>query len=149
MFFSSKIFLCFKIWTSTLLHTRIHLKGCQSSLLYSSTFTQLNRNCHWVILSHVAFIKIKSIPIVIHYPMYPARDTLQPRSQGSLLPTLSLLRVGRTKPWEWGWINYSTWSSEIMEESGVTKGGKNTASFLFGELTQQHKHDNINMKPQA
>ena len=36
-----------------------------------------------------------------------------------------------------------------MEESGMTEGGKNTASFLFGELTQQHKHDNINMKPQA
>ena len=35
VFFSSKIFLCFNIWTSTLLHTRIHLKGCQSSLLYS------------------------------------------------------------------------------------------------------------------
>ena len=28
-----------------------------------------------------------------------------------------------------------------MEEGGVTEGGKNTASFLFREWTQQHKHE--------
>ena len=35
-------------------------------LLYSWTFTQLNRDCHWLILGHVALTKIKCIPIVIH-----------------------------------------------------------------------------------
>ena len=29
---------------------------------------------------------------------------------------------------------------QSMVESGVREGGKNTASFLFYELTQQHKH---------
>ena len=57
-----------------------------------------------------------------------------------------------TWPWlksnvSWSWyikqctplgIHYSTWSS--MVESGVTEGRKNTASFLFREWTQQHKH---------
>ena len=28
-----------------------------------------------------------------------------------------------------------------MVESGVIEGGKNTASFLFREWTQQHKHE--------
>ena len=28
-----------------------------------------------------------------------------------------------------------------MVESDVTEGGKNTASFLFREWTQQHKHE--------
>ena len=28
-----------------------------------------------------------------------------------------------------------------MEESGVAEGGKNTATFLFCEWTQQHKHE--------
>ena len=46
-------------------------------LLYSQTFTQLNRDCHWLILGHVALTKIKCIPIVIHEAMHPARDTLQ------------------------------------------------------------------------
>ena len=30
---------------------------------------------------------------------------------------------------------------QSMVESGVTEGGKNTASFLFREWTQQHKHE--------
>ena len=38
----------------------------QQTLLYSLTFTQLNRYFHWLILGHVALTKIKSIPIVIH-----------------------------------------------------------------------------------
>ena len=29
-------------------------------------FTQLNRDCHWLILGHVALTKIQCIPIVIH-----------------------------------------------------------------------------------
>ena len=28
-----------------------------------------------------------------------------------------------------------------MMDGGVTEGGKNTASFLFREWTQQHKHE--------
>ena len=36
---------------------------------------------------------------------------------------------------------YVTARDQSMVESGVTEGGKNTASFLFGELTQQHKHE--------
>ena len=51
--------------------------------------------------------------------MYPDRDTLSnvPRS------------------------GYITARDQSMVESGVTEGGKNTASFGFGELTQQHKHE--------
>ena len=30
---------------------------------------------------------------------------------------------------------------QSIVESGVTEGGKNTASFLFREWTQQHKHE--------
>ena len=30
---------------------------------------------------------------------------------------------------------------QSMVESGVKEGGKNTASFLFREWTQQHKHE--------
>ena len=30
---------------------------------------------------------------------------------------------------------------QSMVESGVTEGGKNTASFLFREWTHQHKHE--------
>ena len=30
---------------------------------------------------------------------------------------------------------------QSMVESGVREGGKNTASFLFHEWTQQHKHE--------
>ena len=52
--------------------------------------------------------------------MYPDRDTLSnvPRS------------------------GYITARDQSMVESGVTEGGKNTASFLFREWTQQleHKH---------
>ena len=33
-----------------------------------------------------------------------------------------------------------------MVESGVTEGGKNTASFLFREWTQQHKHEALTKK---
>ena len=38
----------------------------------------------------------------------------------------------------WGYI---TACDQSVVESGVTKGGKNTASFLFREWTQQHKHE--------
>ena len=38
----------------------------------------------------------------------------------------------------WGYI---TACDQGMVQSGVTEGGKNTASFLFRELTQQHKHE--------
>ena len=31
----------------------------QESLLYSETFTQLNRDCHWLFLGHLALTKIK------------------------------------------------------------------------------------------
>ena len=34
---------------------------------------------------------------------------------------------------------YITARDQRMVESGVTEGGKNTASFLFRERTQQHK----------
>ena len=33
-----------------------------------------------------------------------------------------------------------------MMEGGVTEGGKNTASFLFREWTQQHKHEDSSWK---
>ena len=51
--------------------------------------------------------------------MYPDRDTLSsvPRS------------------------DYITVRDQSMVESGVTEDGKNTASFLFREWTQQHKHE--------
>ena len=51
--------------------------------------------------------------------MYPDRDTLSnvPRS------------------------GYITARDQGMVESGVTEGGKNTASFLFREWTQQHEHE--------
>ena len=50
--------------------------------------------------------------------MYPNRDTLSnvPRS------------------------GYITARDQSMVDSGMTEGGKNTASFLFRERTQQHKH---------
>ena len=51
--------------------------------------------------------------------MYPDRDTLR-----------SVARSG-----------YITARDQSMVESGVTEGGKNTASFLFGELTEQLKHE--------
>ena len=49
--------------------------------------------------------------------MYPDRDTLS-----------SVPRPG-----------YLTARDQSMVES--EEGGKNTASFVFGELTQQHKHE--------
>ena len=51
--------------------------------------------------------------------MYPDRDTLSnvPRS------------------------GYITARNQGMVESAVTEGGKNTASFLFGEWTLQHKNE--------
>ena len=54
--------------------------------------------------------------------MYPNRDTLRnvPRSPSS---------------------GYITARDQSMVESGMTEGGKNTASFLFCEWTQQHKHE--------
>ena len=36
-------------------------------LLYPLTFTQLNRECNWLILGHMALTRIKCITIVIHY----------------------------------------------------------------------------------
>ena len=36
---------------------------------------------------------------------------------------------------------YITARDQSMVETGVTKGGKNTASFLFLEWTQKHKHE--------
>ena len=51
--------------------------------------------------------------------MYPDRDTLN--------------NVSRS--------GYITACDQSMVESGVTEGGKNTASFRFREWTQQHKHE--------
>ena len=51
--------------------------------------------------------------------MYPNRDTLN--------------NVSRS--------GYIAARDQSMVESGVTEGGKNTASFLFREWTQQHKHE--------
>ena len=36
---------------------------------------------------------------------------------------------------------YITARDQSTVESSVTDGGKNTASFLFREWTQQHKHE--------
>ena len=54
--------------------------------------------------------------------MYPDRDTLSnvPRS------------------------GYITARDQSIVESGVAEGGKNTASFLFREWTQKHKHEASN-----
>jgi len=41
-------------------------------------------------------------------------------------------------------LGYITARDQGMVESGVTEGGKNTASFLF-----VNEHNNTNMKPQA
>ena len=51
--------------------------------------------------------------------MYPDRDTLRnvPRS------------------------GYIKARDQSVVESGVKEGGKNTASFLFREWTQRHKHE--------
>ena len=51
--------------------------------------------------------------------MYPDRDTLR-----------NVARSGYIKARDQG-----------MVESGVTEGGKNTASFLFREWTQQHNQE--------
>ena len=51
--------------------------------------------------------------------MYPDRDSLS-----------NVLRSG-----------YITARDQSMVESGVIEGGKNTASFLFREWTQQHNHE--------
>ena len=51
--------------------------------------------------------------------MYPDRDTL------SNVPLSGFI----------------TARDQSMVESGVTEGGKNTASFVFREWTQQHKHE--------
>ena len=40
---------------------------------------------------------------------------------------------------------YITAHDQSMVESGVTEGGKTTASFLF----RQYEHNNTNMKPQV
>ena len=57
--------------------------------------------------------------------MYPDRDTLN--------------NVSRS--------GYIAARDQSMVESGVTEGGKNTASFVFRQWTQQH--NNTNTKPQA
>ena len=54
--------------------------------------------------------------------MYPDRDTLN-----------NVFRSG-----------YIAAREQSMVESGVTEGGKNTASFLFREWTQKHKHEASN-----
>ena len=36
-----------------------------TQIVIFKTFTQLNRDCHWLILGHVALTKIKRIAIVI------------------------------------------------------------------------------------
>ena len=72
---------------------------------------RLSLNCHWLILGHVALTKIKGIPIVKHDAMYPARDTLQ-----------HVIKAWWKVEWQKG-------------------GGGNTASFLFREWPQQHKHE--------
>ena len=41
---------------------------------------------------------------------------------------------------------YITARDQSMVESGVTEGGKNTASFLFREWTRQHKHEVPSLK---
>ena len=46
-------------------------------------------------------------------------------------------------------FGYITARDQSMVESGVTEGGKNTASFLFRQWTQQHSQPNTNMKPHA
>ena len=56
--------------------------------------------------------------------MYPDRDTLS-----------NVLQSG-----------YITARDQSMVESGVTEGRKNTASFLFREWTQQHKHKASSLK---
>ena len=38
-------------------------------------------------------------------------------------------------------LSFITAWDQSMVERGVTEGGKNTASFLFREWTQQHKHE--------
>ena len=50
--------------------------------------------------------------------MYPDRDTLS-----------NVPRLG-----------YTAARDQSIVESGMTEGRKNTASFLFREWTQQHKH---------
>ena len=41
---------------------------------------------------------------------------------------------------------YITARDQSMVESGVTEGGKNSASFLFREWTRQHKHEVPSLK---
>ena len=41
---------------------------------------------------------------------------------------------------------YITACDQSRLESGLTEGGKNTASFLFREWTQQHKHEASSLK---
>ena len=63
------------------------------------------------ILGHMALTKIKCIPIMIHL----------------------ISNVPRS--------GYITARDQGIVESVVTEGGENTASFLFREWTQQHKHE--------
>ena len=58
-------------------------------------------------------------PVSRRIPEYPDRDTLS-----------NVARSG-----------YITARDQSMVESGVIAGGKNTASFLFREWTQQRKHE--------
>ena len=41
-------------------------------------------------------------------------------------------------------LGYITAREQSMVESDVTEGGKNTASFIFREWTQKHKHEASN-----
>ena len=91
----------------------------QYLLLYSQTFTQLNRDFHWLILGHMALTKIKCIQIVIHLS-----DTFE-----------QFVPVSR----------YITARDQSMVvKSGMTEGGKNTTGFHFWGWKQQgshHKHE--------
>ena len=97
-----------------------------------------------MILGHVA-LKINQ--------MYPDRDTLSnvPRSgyitahDQSMVESHVALKINQMYPDRDTLSNvtrsgYITAHDQSMVESVVTEGGKNTASFLFRERTQQHKH---------
>ena len=53
----------YPLLSSIIFITTIQTTQKQLILLYSQTFTQLNRDCHWLILGHVALTEIKCIPI--------------------------------------------------------------------------------------
>ena len=61
-----------------------------------------------------------------------------------VIPRLSLNYTGTAIGWflvdSYPRSGYITARDQSMVESGVTERGENTASFLFREWTQQHKH---------